>query len=424
MNILAISNFIEVEQTQNEIQHENDINIETMKWDKSNFPHRLDDFNVLILDLSFENEENINYISVIYQKLLNQINLFLNEQKIVVAICGIKKAVLFSIFDKDTGSDYEIDCYDILIKFFDLKMNLDIPGRCFKLNPGTFDSIQNYFKYVSEFSAIFEIDIQNSMKIEGVTEIATTTTTSRIISADIKLNKGNLIILPGYEKQNIKDVAPIIFNISQKYYQREKKRKYLRTEKPDWVQQYQIDDHLKIEDKIDALNEAKSKYDVIVGLLFEQHKALEYAIKTTFIDLGLEAKETKTGYTVDIFANYNNKYNFAIEVTGLKDKIRKKSEKMSQVWGYFLQIKSNEKILLIANTHIHLNLTERKNRENFTSEAKKLLIKTDAIFMTSVDLYLLWKAVKENKVTCEKVIESIWETNGEFRLDEKFIPII
>ena len=93
----------------------------------------------------------------------------MKEQKIVIAICGIRKAVLFSISDGDSGTDYEIDCYDILRNFFDLKINIDIPGRCFKLNPGTFDSIQNYFNYVPEFSAIFETDTQiTTVKMEKI----------------------------------------------------------------------------------------------------------------------------------------------------------------------------------------------------------------------------------------------------------------
>lgn len=428
MNLLIISNIIDISKNQkNKFKKENSCEIlEIVKWNAYSLPRYLDDFDAMVIDLSFEDERNIGNIQNIYTTISDHLDAFLNAPKVVIMICG---TIETEIFSEDMGNDkISTFTYQILSNVFsNIDKTATSKGSCYRLHEGFSKSVYDYFGYFSNYSLMFNFTVEINNKILKERKIAIVRNSDKIISAEISFMNGILIILPGYQQNSAKRVIDVIARMTLDYHQKVQKKIFDPSDKPDWVIKYQTEEHLKIEEEVAKLNANKEKYEKIVALLYGQNEPLEEFVATTLEDIGLTVESKQKGYSIDLVACYDDKYRFIFEITGKTDKI-KQQDKVDQILQYrALREKegtlTNEKMILIANTYAHLDLEERKDKINFTPHALSLYPSIETTVMTTVDLYFLWKAVKENKISKEEAIKRIWETTLEFKLPDEINPL-
>jgi hypothetical protein len=86
---------------------------------------------------------------------------------------------------------------------------------------------------------------------------------------------------------------------------------------------------------------------------------LEASVFTLLTDLGLNVYPQPPGSNIDLKADHPTlDIGFAIEVTGIKDVVRKDSNKVSQAWEYIQEREGTpeeyHKLIIVANTKSHL----------------------------------------------------------------------
>jgi len=108
----------------------------------------------------------------------------------------------------------------------------------------------------------------------------------------------------------------------------------------------------------------------------------------------------------------------AIEVTGIKGCVGVSSEKVNQTGRFDLVHRKEEKIVLIANTHMGLPPREREGKIDFSPKVKNYFSRLGVCCLTSKTLFELWKDVVTEKKDSKGVIEKILTKNGELKLSE------
>ncbi|MDZ7260522.1 MAG: hypothetical protein ONB05_00170 [candidate division KSB1 bacterium] len=363
MDLLIVSNLLELSQKQRKLFSKKDCNIEIIKWNDLGLPRYLIDYDVAVLDFTFGEDRQLGNIQSVYKSLRSGIENFLNDGKIVIALCGSLESKPLYGDDKDTDGE-EVYSYQILRNLFEDTIETTSTGTNFNIVPGTSNSIKKYFENVDQYWAIFHIQKENNKTIKNIRELALTKTGNRIISAELTIANGLVILLPGYRKKSEKKVIPVIIDIAMDYDNKMIKKLFSYENKPDWVFEYQTEAHKSIDEQIESLKLNKDKFEKIVFLLYGQDDPLVDSVKLTLEELGLEVSKTTPGFTIDLIAKKGLDIQFAIEVTGTKDKIKKDSNKINQIYSYFPNKQENEKIILLVNTYIHEDLKDRaKKRE-------------------------------------------------------------
>lgn len=242
--------------------------------------------------------------------------------------------------------------------------------------------------------------------------------TNKIFYGSMEFNNGKVIFLPKLESYI--DKVDLLISIINDFLGLEP----VSIRRPDWVEKYlsskekQIDKDIakseesyKIE-KTKLLNE-KEIFLTIDKLLYVQNEELENVVKYIFELMGCKVEKTDRGANIDLYISYKNMKFFA-EVTGTVSKIDKGSKKLIQVMQG-AQDSPNLKPLLIVNTHMDKELDKRPKGEfeNFTKDAIKFIQGCNPCCITTADLFYLTEKFL-NGETAEKIIKSIYETNGVF----------
>jgi hypothetical protein len=252
--------------------------------------------------------------------------------------------------------------------------------------------------------------------------IAINSVTADPIACVIYYQGGSLIFLPQSEHAPV-NTFYYLFQIGKRYYELNIEERGLFPDAPEWIENYKTEHEKSIEAEIsqleDSLQKEKSKrsrFQKIDALLYATNKTLEKAVMLVFEDFDLNVEKADPGANKDLIVKDNSGNILLVEVTGVKGKINTKTRKMAQLWDLVLEKKSNEKIVLIANTYREKEPTERRGEKHFTKNVINLCKKTDICLMTTVDLFNLWKEVLEGKKTPEQVIDSIVDTNGIYEI--------
>jgi hypothetical protein len=173
----------------------------------------------------------------------------------------------------------------------------------------------------------------------------------------------------------------------------------------------QIDEQIKniskSQKKIALLQSKIQELDVYRDLISSSGDDLVKAVQITLSDLGIQTKITGKDCPVDLISDQ-----VAVEVTGTKGAITAASEKISQIARFKESSKRNEKVMLIANTHADLKISERNGKTDFTPQVTMYFKAADVCCMASRTLFELWKEVKSMKRKAHDITKKMLSSNG------------
>jgi len=374
VNMLFISNkFKSSKETQEFYTPDN---IHPFRWTDS--ISRISDYEIVVLDLAVSGG---GFQGVFWQKRDEIYNLLDSGG---VVICLTSPTV------KD---QYNQTNYDWLNKEHAKNLNL-LENKGSGINIKVIsknDKIKKYFEDVKSYSKTMghpkTIYYDEKVRFERIkiedkywprlNKFAINKVTGESISCEIKIGRGSLIFLPQsiglHVSSTIGHSIESIYNIGEDFYEKNKMEHEGFLEKPEWVDKYIPSQEIQIKEKIENVKKEleksrndKRRFENIDILLYGHNDSLEEAVKKVLEEFGCVVEKMERGYTIDLKANKNS-FMFALEVTGIKDKINKSSNKFNQIFQYRIEKEPNEKMMLIANTYRDRDITERP-AENFTKD--------------------------------------------------------
>jgi len=186
----------------------------------------------------------------------------------------------------------------------------------------------------------------------------------------------------------------------------------LSGEEPGWLEQHKVEAH---KDTKKQLKEAKSvlqHFDTISYVLWGTGDLLVDAVQFLLKDIGFAVEKTPKGFTVDLIGEYPEVGKFAIEVTGLNDAVKKKTNKINQAISFIQEHQDKERVVILANTFNDLPPEERLKKEQFSTDALKIMTGLEIVGMTCVDLYDMWKAIKFNGKSVSEIFKDVFNHEG------------
>lgn len=189
---------------------------------------------------------------------------------------------------------------------------------------------------------------------------------------------------------------------------------------PVWVQGEKFAQLLKLEAQKDSIQNEIEFYSNFLPLLYSTGENLENAVLHALRFLGLKADKTQKGFTVDVFAETENKdKKFGFEITGINESVKKSSRKLTQVLDFERVKEHDEKTILLVNSHNGTPIIERANLENFTQPVIDFLGRHPILMMTSLDLYRMVRDVINEKCSRESIVEILFSKVGVLCYPEK-----
>ena len=298
---------------------------------------------------------------------------------------------------------------------------------------------KRYFDGVEEYNAIIEgvkvdREVENQFHIvfgkyydygrnyHTLDIISRVKTTSDVIACSINFGEANLIFLPQSTKEP-KDIIYELYEIGKHYYGED-----IVYDAPDWIDEYKTMQEIDLEKEYEVFkSETREKdiefkrrlrrYSDIDVLLWGTGKPLEKAVKKCFEEFGLKINETEPGFTIDLVGKDKKDRKLAVEVTGTNGKIKKESNKITQLFQYSqFNKEGSEKLVFVANTYCTKKVEERKE-DDFTKNAVNLLNSLEVCSLTSLDLYFLWKKYIEEKIKGDEIVDKIFSTIGPLSVE-------
>ena len=186
---------------------------------------------------------------------------------------------------------------------------------------------------------------------------------------------------------------------------------------PAWLDEHKLQDHIDIEQQLAMLSEQHRFYSAIERVLWESGEQLENASQILLEDVGFDVERTPKGSTVDLLASMaDTEFKFGIEVTGINDAIKKKSNKIGQAVAFLQQREGSEKPLILANTYNDQPVAARPVT-SFTEEALALMSPMGIVGLTTATLYETWKAIKAGNLDVASFAQDLYDSpGGEFTL--------
>lgn len=182
---------------------------------------------------------------------------------------------------------------------------------------------------------------------------------------------------------------------------------------PTWVECIKPERLKNLENELKDVNDKIEDLRGFLPLVYGTGDDLENAVLKSLKLLHLDVNKTEHGFTADILAKtVDGSANFGIEVTGIENAIRKKSEKLTQVLEFERIKENNEKTILIANTHRKLPVDKRKELDDFTLDVVNFLSPYPILLMTGLDLYRIVCDILEEKKKPEEIIQLLIEARG------------
>jgi hypothetical protein len=166
-------------------------------------------------------------------------------------------------------------------------------------------------------------------------------------------------------------------------------------EAPPWVGEAKVEEHRQVEDTLKNAEEDDRRLGTVEYMLWGTGDKLEEAVHFVLeSELGFQVSRTPKGSTVDRLVKLpGTDIAFGVEITGLNDAIKKRSNKITQALAFLQEREGNERPIILANTYNDRPLTDRASLEDFTREALDLMTPNGIVGMTTLTLYEIWKAV-------------------------------
>jgi hypothetical protein len=110
---------------------------------------------------------------------------------------------------------------------------------------------------------------------------------------------------------------------------------------------------------------------------------------------------------------------FGVEVLMSEKDVGEGNFKIDRAMEFEKEKKEGEKTLIIASTHIHLQLAERAQVTHISKDLADFLAHKHIIFLSAHHLYQLWQKVREDHLDAFKIFQQIYSHPGGV-----FVPTI
>jgi hypothetical protein len=152
--------------------------------------------------------------------------------------------------------------------------------------------------------------------------------------------------------------------------------------------------------------------NAIGRLLWQTGLPLNDAVRDVFVACGYGAELTERGATYDVTVILDDRRRLLLEVTGIEGNIQKKSPKIGQLFQTTQEIATeHDRVILAANTFRISPVLERKD-DHITPDALKLVKRMGANFVTTANLFGVWKAFLIEPELARQHIEKLHALDG------------
>ena len=235
---------------------------------------------------------------------------------------------------------------------------------------------------------------------------------------EFPLQKGGIHLLPPPTKCGTHQAIEIILDL---IYGEEGKivppwREEIEVPKVREIQQEierKITDIQGIQQEIAQLKSQIGEWDSYRDLLTSTGSDLENIVQKALSEIGIKTKKTEKGFPADLISK-----EVAVEITGIKGCVGVSSEKVNQTGRFKESYHKREKIILVANTYMHLSPKDRKRKLDFSPEVKKYFESLSVCCLTTMTLFQLWRDIVTEKKDPKDVKRKILTKNGELTLNE------
>jgi len=133
------------------------------------------------------------------------------------------------------------------------------------------------------------------------------------------------------------------------------------------------------------------------------------AVHAIFKDLGFRISAPVHYQTVDRIVKLQDADKmFGLQIIMCENDVEENHPKVGRALKFEKDRKVNEKILIIASTHIHLPLSERGKASCLSKEMLHFLIRHQISLVTSHHLYELWQEAKGGEIDIFEVFQKIY----------------
>lgn len=443
---LVLSDKLRPDENWLDVVMKGDVNVH--EWiEYPNIP-RASDYEVVVLDMEIPHE---NEYGGAFLGLIREIEILLESGGVVICLnhftkhtnysthynpkkSPLKKSQVISVERyqrREMNYDWVFD--DSLLSALNVSQVDAKIGRHFSLISKD-KILAEYFKGVTEYHKTID-NIRSRTDEEGnflgyyvrvptlgafdTRIIAVAKVTKKPVACAMNISKGSLIFLPQSEAEP-KTVIAQLYVIGKSEYEKNIERIEEYPSPPEWLDKYKTEQELKLEQKIEGLtNELEQRrlkhkrFEKIDVLLYGTGTPLETAVQRALEEMGCTVEKMEKGATIDLKAKIDS-MKFAIEITGVDDKIYKNSKKFGQILQYLPIKEENEKIVLLANTYKDEDVRERLGRENFTKPVLDIAKNNEFCFTRTMDLYFMWKDFLMGK-SAKKMLQAVFSAKGELR---------
>jgi hypothetical protein len=248
---------------------------------------------------------------------------------------------------------------------------------------------------------------------------ALTKVTKKPIACLVRILNGSLILLP-QSYANRKIIIDQLYAIGSLEYEASTEVPFKEIF-PSWVTNYKHKKELELEKEIEQRNVEVQKlkkelrrFTMIDFLLCGTGNPLEDAVELALKDIGFAVEKTEKGASID-FKVHLGKLSFAIEVTGIEEKVFKDNKHFAHILHYLPQKECDEKILFLVNTYRNLDINARLLKEHFTPPVIEMSKNNHVVLMTTLDLFKIWSDFVDGK-TINHYFEKMSSLDGEFKV--------
>jgi len=217
------------------------------------------------------------------------------------------------------------------------------------------------------------------------------------IAATITIGKrGKIHFLPKTTKINQSEAIKLLIGLAT----REKPEEY------PWLDSIKIPELNQIENSWNN-SIAPEEYRNLFSI---DHKKITKAVQIILEDLGiLTIQNIEFGLT-------GLKGNIVVKIASTKGKVEAQNAKINQLAKFIENQRKNEKIIFVANTYKDLPINNRINKEHIDLSMKLFLETNNAIFLTTLSLYHLWKKVITDQISTQEASFLLHNEIGEIEI--------
>ena len=168
--------------------------------------------------------------------------------------------------------------------------------------------------------------------------------------------------------------------------------------------------------EIPELNQTEDPWNTSIApeeyrnLFSTDHKKVVKAVQLVLEDLGIQ---TLPNAEFDLIGL---KSSIVVKTASTKGKVEAQNAKFSQLAKFIENQRKNEKIMFVANTYRDLPINERAKKEHVDLSVKLFLETNNAIFLTTLSLYNLWKKVITDQISSQEASFLLHNENGEIQI--------